>query len=260
MFHADAVPIASYRASRRQRLFSMLTAAAGVALLLFLLSRLIAPYVTVKPRAPDTVGFEMSPEGTEKAPAEKAKTAKASRAARRDSPRPVTKPVPSKPPEPPVEPTPVPSANIIWLTRRQYAGTDVSRIPRGPPDDSADDASGGGDGRQAGPDSALSGQRGPNGEPVYAAEWVVEPTDAQLSTYLPPGFRGEGWGLIICRTAAGHRVEDCRELGDSPAGSRLAGAVRQAAWQFRVRAPRVGGREQVGTWVSIRITYRRRAG
>ena len=97
---------------------------------------------------------------------------------------------------------------------------------------------------------------GPNGEPLYAAEWYREPTNAQLGAYLPKTMpEGGGWGMVACRTAPRFRVEDCVELGQGPPGSHLAGAVRQAAWQFLVRPPRVGGKSLVGTWVRIRIDY-----
>jgi len=50
------------------------------------------------------------------------------------------------------------------------------------------------------------------------------------------------------------------ELGNSPPGSHLASAVRQAAWQFRVRPPRKGGKAMIGEWVRIRIEYQRIGG
>jgi protein TonB len=96
--------------------------------------------------------------------------------------------------------------------------------------------------------------RGPNGETLYAAEWARRPTDAELSGYLP-STAPDGFGLIACKTIPGDRVEDCIELDQEPHGSHLASAVRQAAWQFRVRPPRKNGRPMIGEWVEIRIDY-----
>ena len=112
-----------------------------------------------------------------------------------------------------------------------------------------------GDGRSSAGDSAVVGTA-PNGEPLYAAEWYREPTNQELSAYLPRTMpEGGGWGLVACRTAPRFKVEDCEELAQNPPGSHLAGAVRKAAWQFLVRPPRVGGKSLVGTWVRIRIDY-----
>jgi periplasmic protein TonB len=75
-----------------------------------------------------------------------------------------------------------------------------------------------------------------------------DPSD--LSTASAPSA-----ALIACRTVPDFRVEDCQLLSESPAGSNIGRAVLAAAWQFRVRPARVGGRSQVGSWVRIRIDY-----
>lgn len=97
----------------------------------------------------------------------------------------------------------------------------------------------------------------PNGAPLYAAAWYREPTDSELRGYLSTAS-GPGWGLIACRTAPDYRVEDCVGLDEYPNGSQMNRAVLAAAWQFRVRPPRVGGQSMVGAWVRIRIDYRTR--
>ena len=102
-------------------------------------------------------------------------------------------------------------------------------------------------------DSEIVGQ-GPNGEALYNAEWAREPTDAELGGYLPKNAP-DGAGLIMCKTIPENRVDDCIELGNDPPGSHLASAVRQAAWQFRVRPPRKNGVPMIGAWVRIRIDY-----
>ena len=160
-----------------------------------------------------------------------------------------SKPVPKPPPIIlPVKPTiaPPPAAKTppwIEMSKDQMAAADIGNLPKADP--------GEGDSEEVG--------RGPHGEILYAAEWAREPTDAELSGYLPK-TAPDGWGLIACKTIPGNRVDDCVELGQSPAGSHLASAVRQAAWQFRVRPPRRGGKPMIGEWVRIRIDYERIGG
>lgn len=145
----------------------------------------------------------------------------------------------------PAKPTIETPRELPWieLTKAEMAAADISRFPKS--SESASAATGG--------DSEEVG-RAPNGEVLYAADWARKPTNMELSGYLPPNAP-DGWGLIACRTVAGNRVEDCMELGQSPRGSRLASAVRQAAWQFRVLPPRRNGRLLIGSWVRIRIDY-----
>lgn len=104
------------------------------------------------------------------------------------------------------------------------------------------------------PDTAVVGVA-PDGSKLYAAEWQREPTDAELAFYIKGKGRPGAYGLIACRTAPRFRVEDCKAIGETP-GSGLGYAIQEAAWQFRVKPPRVNGDYQVGTWVQIRIDLR----
>ena len=146
---------------------------------------------------------------------------------------------------------------MIELSREEYRSSDIAQLGSNAPGyvKSAERGGGGGAG-----DSALVGNA-PNGQPLYAAEWYREPTNTELAAYMPKSIPegGDAWGLIACRTAPRYRVEDCVELGSSP-GSRLAGAARQAAWQFLVRPPRIGGKPMIGEWVRIRIELERPSG
>lgn len=96
---------------------------------------------------------------------------------------------------------------------------------------------------------------GPGGAILYKADWFREPTDAQLGGYLPAGAPAEGWGMIACQTMEHYKVDNCQILGESPRGSGLGRAVLNAAWQFQVLPPRINGKQQLGTWVRIRIDY-----
>jgi protein TonB len=157
--------------------------------------------------------------------------------------RPVPKPPPViLPVKPTITPPPKRSTKPTpWLemSKDEMAAADISKIP-------AAGSGGGGDSEMVG--------KGPNGEALYNAEWAREPTDAELAGYLPRNAP-EGYGLIECKTMPNDRVDDCIELDQEPRGSHLASAVRQAAWQFRVRPPRKGGHALIGSWVRIRIDY-----
>ena len=115
-------------------------------------------------------------------------------------------------------------------------------------------------GQRGGPKTAAGAGEGPGGVTLYNAEWVREPSDAELRTYLPRSVAAGSWALIACQTIAHNQVENCAQLGESPRGSGLSKAMRLAAWQFRVRPPRVDGKPMVGAWVRIRIDFGKEKG
>ena len=156
------------------------------------------------------------------------------------------KPLPPKPREP-LPPPPITPPAAPPLAPPPSPPSPPSGRVYGPPDTGGSPAS---------RDSERVGTA-PNGEPLYAASWYREPSDDELRGYLSTAS-GPGWGLIACRTAPDYRVEDCVGLDEYPTGSQINRAVLAAAWQFRVRPPRLGGRTLVGSWVRIRIDYDRR--
>jgi periplasmic protein TonB len=97
----------------------------------------------------------------------------------------------------------------------------------------------------------------PNGQPLYAAAWYREPKEEMLRDYLSSAS-GPGWGLIACKTAPDYRVEDCVGLAEYPENSNIVRSILAAAWEFKVRPPRLGGQPQIGAWVRIRISWERR--
>jgi protein TonB len=189
--------------------------------------------------------FELSSYNAPK-PAEKQQPKKAASA---------STPQPKTPKTPPVDTSKAPEGKLF--DKILFDAVDITKLPNQKAGQIASAAD------SDGPDSqTISGPgagSGPHGETLYKAEWQREPTHAELAYYLPNGAPRGAWAEVACRTIANYRVEDCQELGDSPPGSRLAGAIRQAAWQFRVRPPRVNGVAQVGTWVRIRIDFSEKA-
>ena len=215
------------------------------ALLLLLLLKLAPPFKEPVPMAPPTT-VTLVP-GEEAAPAEAPKPA--------EKPKPASGGAPAKaaaklPPAPTLKPQPAPKQPAteplkLWDGMEKF---NLANVPSAGPARSA-----GTPGASAGTGDSVVGTA-PGGQPLYAAQWHRKPTSAELVTYLPARMQN-GWGMVACRTVEDYRVEDCREVGQSPAGSGLSRAVRMAAWQFRVRPPRIGGKPTIGEWVRIRIEW-----
>ena len=236
----------------RRRGAALIIALALEALLILLLLFMIPPTAGNKKPGTTTI-FSVETPGEEKADASKDKAeAKARPQAATAARRPVVPP-PEVPP-PPVPPTPNGPLPFIVMTRQEYRDAQISNLPQRPSDPGESAATSGPSGSMAG-DTPLAGGKGPGGEPLYAAEWYRRPRQAELETYLPRRWAREGSGLIACRTVARYHVDSCKILGESPKGSGYGYAVLQASFQFLVRPPRVGGKEMVGAWVSIRIDY-----
>lgn len=222
---------------RRRAIAIGLTVAIHVLIVWLFLSVGPAPLVRMSSNVLAT--FDVAPE------AAKQPDATPSRQPEQQQRRTVARAAPPKAVTPP-DTTQVP--DFMRLTREQFTATDVSRLtPSTERGDAGESQAGTGDSAAAyGPGG------GPGGARLYRAEWVREPTSAELRTYLPATEIGS-WGEIACRTIADNRVENCQPLGESPVGSKLATGMRRAAWQFRVRPPRLGGKAMVGEWVRIRI-------
>jgi protein TonB len=150
---------------------------------------------------------------------------------------------------PPVEPKPVPKVQVPWiqLSREQFAASDISKLAKHPAESGGENSAAKG--------GAYGPGEGPGGATLYNAEWYREPTDAEMVTYMPHRDVTGGWAMIACKTQEHYHVDDCQELGESPPGSGLARALRQAAWQFLVRPPRLDGKPMIGAWVRIRFDF-----
>ena len=233
--------------------------ALAIEILIVLLLIFMAPTLPGidKGKSPNVFGIDLgsSDDAQEATPQKQQKQQAKSGKPQPTPPKPVEPPPQDKPPlpEPPVELPP----NFLRMTRAEYRAADIAGKGREPSaaTDSGEAAvaKSGSSGRMPG-DSDVVG-KAPNGEPLYAAEWYRRPTQAELSAYLPRGWASEGVGVVACRTVARYHVEDCKLLAQSPPGAGYGNAVLQSAWQFLVRPPRVGGKEMVGSWVSIKIDY-----
>ena len=235
-----------YQGSFRSRAVSAALSAGVIALIILMLVQMGMMGGPGPGRGGNLVAVTIAP--AEKQTAEKAqKKTLAKASAQAPQVHPVT------PPPVPVPTDTPPPLNLLKLTTAEFASADISKMPRrqGAAGNSAQANDGG---------AADGAGQAPGGGRLYNAEWYREPTNAELAGYFPPGSGAPGqWAMIACRTIEHFHVEDCRELDESPRGSGLSRALRQAAWQFLVRPPRNGGKAMIGEWVKIRFDFRRMA-
>lgn len=246
-----------YQASPRERAGSFVFALVASTLVFLIMWKMVAVTGFGGGESSRLTAIDLSEDGQEEAKAAEKqpeqKQAKQAQSAEATPVQPAT--------APPAVPIP---GKVQWpegfieLSRNDYRAGDISKMKR--------QESGGGAPSSGGSpgDSASLGQ-GPGGVRLYAAQWYREPTDAEIGPYLPQRrMQGAGqdgnWAMIACKTVEKYHVEDCQELGESPPGSGLARAIRQASWQFLVRPPRVNGKPQVGEWVRIRFDFRAKKG
>jgi hypothetical protein len=226
--------------SRRQIAALVLTIIAHLLLLLMLIK--LAPQRFGIPGSTSRLTtFTVAPDAQEQqATPHKTAAAKAHQAT-------VSPPQPTVPP--PVIPPPK-AAAAPWVIMPGLEHFDISKVPsQSQPSNTASDASAADEGTGAPGDDQPVG-KGPDGKPMYDAEWYRHPTAAEIDPYLPRGKTG--YGEIVCRTVERYHVDDCEQLSET-LGSGLSRAARLAAFQFLVRPPRVGGHVMVGAWVRIHL-------
>ncbi len=228
------------RPSLRTRLTALLLSSGIIALLL---AMLLAMGMLVKqPGGAESnlTSVHLTGPSPEKRDKSRARAAPKKNLAAIQPPRQVPSPIPSPK---------VPPLKLVNVSQADFAAADISKLPRRADNASASIAAGGNSASPYGPGE------GPGGARLYNAEWHREPSDAELAGYLKSGAPPGSWAMIACKTIDHYHVEDCVQLGESPPGSGLSRALRQAAWQFLIRPPRIDGKPQIGTWVRIRFDF-----
>ena len=243
-----------YQASFRTRATSVLLTLLVIALMILALLRMgILPPLAPQLAEP-TVLRLIQPQHSGAAQSHSA--AKQKQAARSGSRKvPVKVARVAKAPKAPIVPPPPITLPWIQMSHEQFAASDISKMAThpAPTKDAGDGGDGSGSGHNSG--STYGPGAGPGGEQLFNVEWYREPTDAELSFYMPKnGVAGDGYGEVACKMIAHFHVEDCTEIGETP-GSGYGRTVREAAWQFLIRPPSINGSPQIGKWVRIRIDW-----
>ena len=244
------------RGSTRRRSAAFVLTVIAHILIILLLLRLAPPSVVKPEERRDPVTFQLAPDQATPTPEKRTPSPTKQKRASGGSPQRAAPRVASAqaPPAPPTSPPPPPPIKMLG-GMEMFDAADISKMPSHPDDQLAggDGGSGSGKGKDSG--SVYGPGEGPGGERLYKVEWYRRPTDAELNGYLKSPPPPNSWARIACRMIENYQVENCRALSESPVGSGLARAMRQAAWQFRVRPPRVGGKQILGGWVEIDIQF-----
>lgn len=225
--------------SPRRRAAALALAVGLVALLILALLRLGAPARFDEPGNRSLSTFDVGPAAERRAEQPR-------RVERRAAAR--LMPAPPKAPPPPLPPTSLRNPAAPAMLAMSLGDTDIGKMARAPRGDEGAD-----DGKDSVAPYGPGG--GPGGARLYEAEWYREPPANAMALYLPGGAPPGAWATIACRTVPNYRVDNCRQLDDFPRGQGLSSALRQAAWQFQVRPPRLGGKPLIGAWVRIRFYW-----
>lgn len=242
----------SWDAEARRRRAVSLTAAVVVHLLLLLMLLRLAPPFSPKKEEPRTA-VVMLPAEQIKPHAKTHQTGQSGHHAAGGRPSGVAPKPAATQPQTPAETKPwVINPEIAQFSLQASAPQVASSAPA-----AGTGSAGAGRGTSEGDDNGAG--TGPGGQKLYRAAWYREPTDAELNTYMPHRDLPDGaWAEIACRTVPRWHVEDCVELDQSPPGSGLSRALREASFQFLVRPPRVDGKTEVGAWVRIHFDFYKR--
>ncbi len=251
---AAAIQRSSYLESReslRSRAVSLALALAITALIVFLMIEMGVVTMGRKPSQPTITMIQIPGEGSQPTPAKAIKPTHATHGGPKTATTP-TRTNPTKTPPHHATPTPVPW-NVIPMSSSEFASSDIASMPshRGERIAAAGD---GGDTSGAGSGTGDGAGGAPGGDEMLSVDWYRRPTPAELDPYMPRVLPvNGGWGEIECTMIADYRVEDCKELGETP-GSGISRMMRQASWQFRVLPPRRNGKQVLGGRVRIHYT------
>ncbi|MBN8810229.1 MULTISPECIES: energy transducer TonB [unclassified Sphingomonas] len=96
---------------------------------------------------------------------------------------------------------------------------------------------------------------------LFPASWAEMPSQRLLGKHNPPRPRYEGvsgGALLACHVLPSRRLADCEVLRETPEGYGFGKAAREAATDFRVNPPMLGGQVVARGRVAIPVAFRNR--